>query len=191
MKKSVTERDPEASRERILNAAIAEFAANGIGGARMDRIATASGRNKNLIYFYFGNKEELYQAVLLDQIRRFNASIPFTPGDLSGYGARIFDFVSSDQNAMRLLAWGRLERPQYLDDLKRVDPRLAALKNAQGNQEISASFSPELLLSAVLALATCSTTLNPLCIPDVTKAQSKDATRVGLRRAIEKLCFDL
>ena len=57
-------RNPEASRAKILDAARIEFVSNGLNGARVDRIAEQSGVNKNLIYHYFGSKDELYLAVL-------------------------------------------------------------------------------------------------------------------------------
>ena len=59
-------RNPEASRARILDAARNEFVSNGLSGARVDRIASQSGVNKNLIYHYFGSKDALYLAVLED-----------------------------------------------------------------------------------------------------------------------------
>jgi TetR/AcrR family transcriptional regulator len=57
-------RNPEASRARILAAARIEFVTYGLSGGRVDRIAEQSGVNKNLIYHYFGSKDELYLAVL-------------------------------------------------------------------------------------------------------------------------------
>jgi AcrR family transcriptional regulator len=57
-------RDPERSQERILKAATAEFARFGLGGARVDRIAVSAGANKRMLYYYFGNKEDLFLAVL-------------------------------------------------------------------------------------------------------------------------------
>jgi AcrR family transcriptional regulator len=57
-------RDAEATRQRILDAAEAEFSAKGLAGARVDVIARGSGANKRMIYYYFGNKENLYVAVL-------------------------------------------------------------------------------------------------------------------------------
>ena len=57
-------RDAERSREAILDAARDEFAQHGLGGARMDRIAERAAVNKRLIYYYFGNKDELFLAVL-------------------------------------------------------------------------------------------------------------------------------
>jgi AcrR family transcriptional regulator len=57
-------RDPEQTRARILEAAKAEFARVGLGGARVDRIALEAGANKRMLYYYFGNKEDLFLAVL-------------------------------------------------------------------------------------------------------------------------------
>ena len=57
-------RDAEQTRARILAAATAEFARNGLGGARVDAIALRSKSNKRMIYHYFGSKEGLFTAVL-------------------------------------------------------------------------------------------------------------------------------
>jgi TetR/AcrR family transcriptional regulator len=59
-----TRRQPEASRDSILQAALAEFAQEGVAGARVDAIAGAAGVNKALLYYYFHDKESLYGAVL-------------------------------------------------------------------------------------------------------------------------------
>jgi TetR/AcrR family transcriptional regulator len=52
------------TRARILGAALQEFSANGLAGARTDRIAAAAGVNKALLYYYFESKENLYLAAL-------------------------------------------------------------------------------------------------------------------------------
>jgi TetR/AcrR family transcriptional regulator len=57
-------RDPALSRQLILSAAQDEFAAYGLNGARIDRIASRVGASKNLIYHYFGSKDRLYLTVL-------------------------------------------------------------------------------------------------------------------------------
>ena len=61
---SAPARDADASRARILDAATAEFARHGLGGARVDQIAAAAGANKRMLYYYFGNKDALFAAVL-------------------------------------------------------------------------------------------------------------------------------
>jgi AcrR family transcriptional regulator len=53
-----------ATRGRILEAALAEFAANGLAGARVDEIAARAGANKRMLYAYFGAKEDLWLAAL-------------------------------------------------------------------------------------------------------------------------------
>jgi AcrR family transcriptional regulator len=53
-----------ATRQRILDAALAEFAAHGLAGARVDEIAARSGANKRMLYAHFGSKEELWLVVL-------------------------------------------------------------------------------------------------------------------------------
>lgn len=63
-RRAAGERDPERTRATILEAATAEFAAKGLNGARVDDISRSSGINKRMIYYYFGDKEGLYLAVL-------------------------------------------------------------------------------------------------------------------------------
>ena len=63
-------RDPEATQAAILAAATEEFARHGLGGARVDRIAESAGINKRMLYYYFGNKEALFLAVLESEYRR-------------------------------------------------------------------------------------------------------------------------
>jgi TetR/AcrR family transcriptional regulator len=58
---------PEESRAAILQAAVREFAREGIAGARTDSIARAAQVNKALLYYYFEDKEALYGAVI-DQV---------------------------------------------------------------------------------------------------------------------------
>ena len=58
---------PEQSRAAILQAAVREFAHEGVAGARTDAIARAAKVNKALLYYYFRDKEALYGAVL-DQV---------------------------------------------------------------------------------------------------------------------------
>lgn len=53
-----------ASRERILDAAVAEFAERGFAGARVDSIAARAQINKRMLYAYVGNKKELWVAAL-------------------------------------------------------------------------------------------------------------------------------
>ena len=50
------------TRARILDAALKEFSAKGLAGARTEQIAAAAGVNKALLYYYFESKKKLYLA---------------------------------------------------------------------------------------------------------------------------------
>jgi AcrR family transcriptional regulator len=67
------QRDPEGMRLRILEAAKQEFAAHGLAGARVDRIAAAAGANKRMLYYHVGNKEDLYLTVLEGAYKKIRA----------------------------------------------------------------------------------------------------------------------
>jgi TetR/AcrR family transcriptional regulator len=54
------------SRGLLEAAARAEFAAYGFAGARVDRIAKRAGVNKQLLFYYFGSKQQLYDSVVTD-----------------------------------------------------------------------------------------------------------------------------
>ncbi len=57
-------RNAETTRAKLLETARVEFVTHGLNGARVDRIASEAGVNKNLIYHYFGSKDDLYLEVL-------------------------------------------------------------------------------------------------------------------------------
>lgn len=58
------QRDAERTRQALLDAALQEFAAKGLAGARVSEIAERAGVNKQLISYYFGGKDGLYQALV-------------------------------------------------------------------------------------------------------------------------------
>ncbi len=80
------ERSPE-TRARILEAALSEFAANGLAGARTEHIAAAAGVNKALLYYYFDSKEKLYLAafeMVAGRVRDRSMAVflrPVSPGE--------------------------------------------------------------------------------------------------------------
>ncbi len=104
-------RDAEATKARILEAAVTEFAQHGYAGGRIDRVASLAKANKSMIYVYFGNKDQLFDAVIDAAVGDLHESVPFSPDDLPGFGARLFDFLVAHPVEIRLDAWRRLERP--------------------------------------------------------------------------------
>ena len=67
-------RDASETQRRILAAALREFSAKGIAGARVDAIAARAGVNKRMLYYYFGSKEGLFRAVLAQRLAERAAS---------------------------------------------------------------------------------------------------------------------
>jgi AcrR family transcriptional regulator len=65
--------DPEQTRRNILDVARQEFAAMGLSGARVDAIAERTHTTKRMLYYYFGSKEGLYEAVLEEAYRDIRA----------------------------------------------------------------------------------------------------------------------
>ncbi len=61
-----TPRDPLATIRRILEAARVEFRANGFDGTKVEHIARRAGVSKQIVYFYFKGKDELYWELLKD-----------------------------------------------------------------------------------------------------------------------------
>ena len=185
----------EATRERILEAATAEFAAHGIAGGRVDRIAAAAAANKNLIYVYFGSKEQLFSAVLERHLNEIYDVVLFTPEDLPDYAGRLFDFVMEHTNLVRLLAWFGLEQDMKPQEEWSVEPRanlevkLKGIRKAQRDGKVVDAFTPASMLTMVIALSSAWTSLNPLASfidPDATKQHTKG--RKALVKAVQRLC---
>jgi len=94
---------PEESRTAILQAAIREFAREGIAGARTDAIAKAAKVNKALLYYYFHDKDALYGAALDHVFQERNrrlmpvlaADVP--PGEkILRYVGAFFDYLAEN-----------------------------------------------------------------------------------------------
>jgi AcrR family transcriptional regulator len=149
-----TERDSTATKVRLLEAATDEFAARGIAGARVDRIAAAANANKQLIYAYYGNKDQLFDAVLTTRFRALTEDVPFAPDDLAGYVGRLFDYLVQHPEVLRLATWAGLERPTAVAAFEADSYRtkLIAIADAQRDGRLDASFAPADLLALSLGV---------------------------------------
>jgi len=101
--------DSSAPRERVLAAAFSEFAGHGIAGARIDRIAKAAKTSKERVYAYFRSKDQLYAAVIAEQIRVVFDTVTLDVRDVPRYVGELFDFNVAYPELLRLVAWSRLE----------------------------------------------------------------------------------
>jgi AcrR family transcriptional regulator len=184
----------ERTKERILQAATDEFAAYGIAGGRIDRIAGAAKANKSLIYDYFGSKEELFTAVLARHLAHVYQTVRFTADDLPGYAARLFDFAMDHPSLMRLAMWNGLEqrRDWPLDEGSSLDAQVVAIGQAQADGIVTGSYPPEFLLTLVITLASAWTAANPFGIsiaPDATSRRT--SLRTAISNAVKQICQPL
>jgi AcrR family transcriptional regulator len=84
------------TRQKILEAATHEFARHGLGGARVDRIATRAKANKRMLYYYFGDKDGLFLAALEDRyahIRNAERTLRLEHLDPPGAVRRLVEFT--------------------------------------------------------------------------------------------------
>ncbi|MFD9307153.1 TetR family transcriptional regulator [Streptomyces sp. NPDC060048] len=147
-------RDSSATKARLLDAAFSEFAAYGIAGARVDRIAEAAQANKRLIYVYYGNKEQLFDAVLRRALETGSESVPFDAEDLPGYAGAVFDHLVARPDLMRLVQWKQLEQPGSTDaEAEAYRGKIAAVERAQEAGLIDPALDPADLLTLVMGLA--------------------------------------
>src|SRR5262249_14764758 len=102
--------DADATRRRLVEAALAEFSEYGIAGARVDRIAATAGSNKAQIYHYFGSKDQLFDAAFESIVTTVVTSIPIDVHDLPGYAAKLAELYDTQPQIMRMATWQRLER---------------------------------------------------------------------------------
>lgn len=121
------QRDADRSQQAILDAARAEFAEYGLGGARVDRIAERAGVNKKLLYYYFDNKDSLFVAALEDSYRSIRqaeqqlhlADLP--PADAIRRLAEFtWDYYLAHPEFMTLLNSENLHRGRHLQEPSRV-----------------------------------------------------------------------
>lgn len=140
-------RDRERTRRRLLDAAFVEFAAYGIAGARMERIARIAGCSAGLAYTYYGGKDELFDAVQSEVVDA--AVVEFDACDLPGYAVRLYDLQHQHPEFARLATWLRLERRGVVNRVADVE----AIRRAQAQGLVSAGFDAEHLLRLVLAIA--------------------------------------
>lgn len=122
-------RSAEASRAKILDAARYEFVTHGLSGARVDRIAERAGVNKNLIYHYFGSKDDLYLRILEEIYSDLRASqrdlqvrdLPPIEGMRCLVG-RTFDHFVATPALIRLMSIENIHYARYLKRSKLVKP---------------------------------------------------------------------
>jgi AcrR family transcriptional regulator len=103
------QRDLNRSREKLMAAALKEFATKGFTGARTGVIARRSGVNERMIFYCFGSKEGLYRAVLAANLADRAKLMESTPED-NFTSALVKGFAAScaDGDVVRMWQWEAL-----------------------------------------------------------------------------------
>jgi AcrR family transcriptional regulator len=159
------QRDAERSRARLLEAALEEFAAKGFAGARVADIAARAGLNTQLVSYYFGSKEGLYQE-LQRGWEKYEASFARPGISLADLVGEYLHASLSDPRLTRLLAWRGLaeaagaEQPGAAAD----ESALADLRRRQAEGELAAELDPGLVLLAVMGAVAA-----PVIMPQVVR----------------------
>lgn len=154
-----------ATKRRILDAATLEFAEHGYAGARVNHIATAACANKQLIYRYFGGKQGLYEAVLIEMTRSSRNAIT----DERQRGTSYLDFVATKEfggaAAPQFFQWARIlgwegmtnaSEAAQVDSLRRANfqSRSEWLSADQKNGEVAPKHRADLLVALLMAATT-------------------------------------
>jgi AcrR family transcriptional regulator len=159
------ERNPERSRERLLEAAQEEFAEKGFAGARVESIAGRAGLNKQLISHHFGGKEGLYRAVMETRLGRPGGELAGAELSLPGGLAALFERAASDPQWVRILQWEAMEGGTEAGAERRREryrQRLAWVEAEQAAGALPADLEPDLLLLSLVGAA-----VYPLLLPRV------------------------
>lgn len=142
-------------QHRILVAARSEFAAYGLAGARVDRIATSASASKERLYSYYGDKAALFQAVLDLNSAEFFEAVRLEPDDVPRFVADLYDHATEWPEHLRMLDWARLVGVDYQMPPSGQGPeaKLDAVRQGQREGLIDPSWDPAQLLALLFSLA--------------------------------------
>ena len=184
--------DSTDTRRRLLDAAFEEFASHGLAGARVDRIAELAKANKRLIYAYYGNKEELFDTVMVRSLVVLADAVPFAADDLPGYAGALFDHMVAHPEMVRLTMWKLLERPNIsAAEVEAYRPKVQAVADSQADGRLDPDADPVdvmiLVIGLVAAWFTSSPALRALATGERSDVQRLAEHRAALIRAVAQM----
>ena len=150
-------------------AALREFSDKGLSGARVDVIARLARVNKRMLYHYFGNKHDLFSAVLEHKLAQREAMLASAPEDPCETLPYWFDAACRDVDWFRLLGWEALQRSDraLVHEEQRRAISIQALEQTRRRQAkglLPAGLDPAHLLLTMMAI-----TAFPLTLPQTTR----------------------
>lgn len=152
-------RDADRTRTELVEAAFDEFAARGQSGARVQDIAARVGVDKQLINYYFGGKDGLYQEVLRTRFAR-DAAINDPEQSLADNGARYVRHALADSRLTRLLLWAGLsDDPDNPTTLPPASLNLTGMIMRKERGEIPEDLDPAAVLLVMIGAVTAAVAL--------------------------------
>ncbi|HKA05475.1 MAG TPA: TetR family transcriptional regulator [Acidimicrobiales bacterium] len=151
------QRDAERTKQALIDSALIEFATKGFRGARVNEIAARAGVNKQLISYYFGGKDGLYQAIGERWLRE---EARFAPPDMSLEDMAVAYLRLDDptRDMVRLFLREGLDNPRGDTvpdaDPDAVPPEIVDLRRRQVAGEVDPAFDPRYLLLMLMVLST-------------------------------------
>jgi AcrR family transcriptional regulator len=152
----VRTRDPEGKRRQLFEAALAEFAAYGVAGARVERLARRAGISAGLVYSFYEGKAELFDAVFDHIVERATAMVPIDADHLPQYAAGLYDAGLAHPEVGRFMTWHQLERGESAVPASvqaAMSEKIAAIADAQRRGTVTSAIPPEQILALVLSIA--------------------------------------
>ncbi|QKW25312.1 TetR family transcriptional regulator [Streptomyces seoulensis] len=182
------QRDAEATKQRLIAAGRAEFAAHGLNGARVDRIADVARCNKAQIYHYFKSKAGLFEAVWTTLVEQIIGNLPHDVEDLPGVAVHLSDLYAEHPELPRLITWQRLESGDEPNAYAVADVRArsAAIAEAQAAGLVSTRFDSRVLLALLIHIAMLWEAANPEVLA-VAGLPDRAERREVVRRVVEAL----
>ena len=188
-------KDPEPTRQRILEAARAEFAAHGLAGARIDRIARTASASKERLYAYYRHKEELFSAVLELNLIEFASAVAEEAGEsLPEFAGALYDHSVAHPDYLRMIDWANLEGRDVINPpLTLIEDfhaeRVRTVRALQAAGSVDAAWDPDHLNALVFGIVSC-WIHEPAAALATDRAPDADtiaARRASVVRAVERL----
>ncbi len=163
-------------RDRILEAAHAEFAERGLAGARIDTIARQAEASKERLYAHFRTKTDLFDAAIGASIDRWLAAVPFDASNLPEWASKLYLHFSQHPDDARLLLWGQIEgmtlaSPGVVDH-EQLEWRRDEVRKAQEAGHIPSDWRVDELLTLAFGLV-----LSWFVTPQTTNLHTDDPER--------------
>ncbi|MEL6177871.1 MAG: TetR/AcrR family transcriptional regulator [Myxococcota bacterium] len=153
--------DPEGARTAILEAALDLFAEQGFHNTSIKQIADRAEVTKSLIHHHFGNKDNLWAAIVRDMLdtyfqaqrallmkKQINCSVMRESMEL------YFNYFRKNPQLPRLMAWMSLEKRTSFEDMSEglVEFAIQRVHDGQRNGAIRDDLDPYFVMVAFFML---------------------------------------